>query len=178
MNKKKAPTIYIDVDGTLTEWNEKAGPDLWSLAKYIWMCVVMPNMIRAVQIIFDNWIGEVKFLTASISDEASTEKIEFLKRHIRKRLPKNSVIIVPYGQKKTDFVDATNGILIDDYTKNLFDWEEAGGAGAIKVRNNINGRNGTWNGSSVHYQQAPESIAQTILAEAYFIYNKEEIGWV
>ncbi len=171
----KPLTIYFDVDGTLTEWNENAGPDLWMLAKYIWMCVIMPNMIKAVQIVLKNWTGEVKFLTASVSPEATEEKIQFL-RKLFGEMPDDAFIIVPYGKKKTDYVDASGGILIDDFSKNLHEWEQAGGV-AIKARNNINGRQGTWKGNSVHYKQTPESIAQAILAEAYFITNKKEAGW-
>ncbi len=165
-------TVYVDVDGTLTEWNSEAGPDLWTLAKYIWMCKVMPNMIRAVILIIKA-LGKdkVRFLTASISDAASVEKKKMIRSLLERSvgdIPDDMFIIVPYGHKKTDYVDPRKGVLLDDYSKNLHDWINNGGAAAVKVRNNCNGKNGTWKGNSVHYTQTPESIARCVLAEAYF----------
>lgn len=37
------------------------------------------------------------------------------------------VILVPYTVKKTDVVDASGNILIDDCLKNLYDWEDNNG---------------------------------------------------
>ena len=50
-------------------------------------------------------------------------KVEWVRKHgIRQ-----NVIMVPYRLRKTDVVDASNNILVDDCLKNLDDWVSNGG---------------------------------------------------
>ena len=68
-------------------------------------------------------------------------------------IEKTHRVFVPYGHDKKDFVDAKDCILIDDFTQNLFSWEEAGGI-AIKYINGINSTNNSWlkhNGLTISY---------------------------
>lgn len=46
-----------------------------------------------------------------------------------------------FGKEKLSYDD----FLIDDFSRNLFDWKEYGGTG-IKYLNGANGNNGTWTG--------------------------------
>lgn len=57
-------------------------------------------------------------------------------------------IFVKYNDNKKDYIDGgitSSDYLIDDYTKNLIDWKNAGGTG-IKYLNGINHTNKTWEG--------------------------------
>ena len=157
--------IFIDFDGSLKEWNEHAGPDIWMQAKYVWSCIDMPNMVEAVKILIKKGL-EVRFLSATVSPAASIEKKACLKKMFEGvELKEYMFIFTPYGQSKTDFVNPRGNILLDDYSINCMEWEQAGGR-AIKVRNNCNGKNGKWRGISVSYKQTPESIAELITALA------------
>ena len=63
-------------------------------------------------------------------------------------------IYVKSGVSKTAYIKggiSKNDILLDDYTANLRDWEDHGGHG-IKIRNNINCKNGIWKGQIIYNQ--------------------------
>ena len=55
---------------------------------------------------------------------------------------------MPYGVNIDE-----DDILLDDYSKNLIEWVEAGGT-AIKVRNNINCSGKTWKGDTIYNQDS------------------------
>ena len=89
---------------------------------------------------------------------AEREKREVL-QELFPSLDPHNVILVPYGENKTDHVPLRvkeNDFLIDDYNKNLVYWRDAGGY-AIKFVNDINDRHGSWKGSRVEYDD-PELI--------------------
>lgn len=90
---------------------------------------------------------------------AEHEKREVL-QELFPSLDPHNVILVPYGENKTDHVPLRvkeNDFLIDDYNKNLVYWRDAGGY-AIKFVNDINDRHGSWKGSRVEYDD-PELIS-------------------
>lgn len=83
---------------------------------------------------------------------AEQEKREVL-QELFPSLDMHNVILVPYGESKTDYVPIRvkeNDFLIDDYNHNLECWRDAGGY-AIKFVNAINDRHGSWIGSKVEY---------------------------
>ena len=89
---------------------------------------------------------------------AEQEKREVL-QELFPSLDMHNVILVPYGESKTDYVPIRvkeNDFLIDDYNHNLECWRAAGGY-AIKFVNDINDRHGSWKGSKVEYDD-PELI--------------------
>ena len=76
---------------------------------------------------------------------AEQEKREIL-QDIFPSLDMHNVILVPYGESKTDYVPIRvkeNDFLIDDYTYNLECWRDAGGY-AIKFVNTIYDRHESW----------------------------------
>ena len=83
---------------------------------------------------------------------AEQEKREVL-QELLPYLAMHNVILVPYGESKTDYVPIRikeNDFLVDDYNHNLECWRDAGGY-AIKFVNAINDRHGSWIGSKVEY---------------------------
>ena len=89
---------------------------------------------------------------------AEQEKREVL-QELFPSLDMHNVILVPYGESKTDYVPIRikeNDFLVDDYNHNLECWRDAGGY-AIKFVNAINDRHGSWKGSKVEYDD-PELI--------------------
>lgn len=83
---------------------------------------------------------------------AEQEKREVL-QELFPSLDMHNVILVPYGESKTDYVPIRikeNDFLVDDYNHNLECWRDTGGY-AIKFVNAINDRHGSWIGSKVEY---------------------------
>lgn len=141
------------------------GPDRWMKSTYIWECELLQNMAAAIKLLRQSFT--VKFLSASVSPEASEEKKKYLRKNLGEDIDDDEIVIVPYGEEKTKYADPVTGLLLDDHSPNLIEWESKGGK-AIKVRNNCNAKGGKWRGNSVHYMQTPESIARAVLAQAFF----------
>ncbi len=86
----------------------------------------------------------IYILSACVDSEYCVdEKIEWLKKYLPAAF-KGNVIFTQVGQDKADAVKEKTGmqineydILVDDYSKNIFDWEKAGGTG-IKFKNSFN----------------------------------------
>ena len=71
---------------------------------------------------------EVSFLSHVNSLEEGKVKIKYLRRHFKDNI---TIIIVPKEISKTKMVHSEGAILVDDFSGNLKEWEEAGG---ISVR--------------------------------------------
>ena len=85
--------------------------------------------------------------------QALAEKNEWLDKYFN--VPVSHRLIIPYGFSKSAYIEellhrslTINDILLDDYTKNCLEWQQAGGL-AIKWLNGINGLNGKYTGPRV-----------------------------
>jgi hypothetical protein len=68
---------------------------------------------------------DIAILTHVHTIKEAVAKVKFIRKH----LSGITVIPVPKELSKTEIVNATNSILIDDYAGNLRSWEAAGGIG-------------------------------------------------
>ena len=83
------------------------------------------NSINNIKKIIDSNKFSVSILTHINSIDEIIAKTEFIRNHIEE-IP---IISVPIVLSKTNLVNPLNAILIDDYRKNLVEWEESGGMG-------------------------------------------------
>lgn len=149
--------IYFDMDGVLAKWDvEKTQADTFEDGYFLEREIdptaeILVRMLQTAK-------HDVTILSSAyVTTNARQEKSEWLKRH-HITAP---AIFVPYGMRKDSFVPNTCGvkILIDDYTKNLREWEESDPSHiGIKYRNGINGSAGTWTGLSISHDMSLESM--------------------
>ena len=142
------PRFFIDMDGTLAEWRDiKSNSELYQKGYYE---SLKPNNYLLEEV--KNLIKEGKdiYILSSFlsdSDYALKEKNIWLNKYLPE-LPVQKRIFVPYGDVKYKYLPSKITFfdyLIDDHTKNLLDWKEAGGTG-IKFLNGINHIKGVWQG--------------------------------
>ncbi len=140
--------IFIDMDGTLAEWkNVKSNDELYQKGYYESL-KPNPHLLEETKKLIQE--GKDIYILSSFlidSNYALEEKKKWLDKYLP-TLPINKRIFVPYGEIKYKYIPnkiTSNDYLIDDYTKNLLDWKEAGGTG-IKFLNGINHLNGIWQG--------------------------------
>lgn len=142
------PRFFIDMDGTLAEWRDiKSNSELYQKGYYE---SLKPNNYLLEEV--KNLIKEGKdiYILSSFlsdSDYALKEKNIWLNKYLPE-LPVQKRIFVPYGDVKYKYLPSkitSFDYLIDDHTKNLLDWKEAGGTG-IKFLNGINHIKGVWQG--------------------------------
>lgn len=150
-------TIYIDMDGVLAKWNSKATVADTHKPGYFLNREEEPGIKDLIRYLTVKGY-EVRILTAAYKDgTARTDKSRWLEDH-GIDVP---VIFVPYGQNKADYATDKQNFLIDDYSKNLREWESAGNIG-IKYYNGINGNFGTWHGHSISHLMDAQKLCTII----------------
>lgn len=156
--------LFVDMDGTLAEF--KTVDTLETLYEKDYFINLKPNenVLGAIkQLIADNDI-DVYILSAYLTDSryALEEKNAWLDKYLPE-LPQEKRLFVPCGTDKSVAVPGLirpDDYLLDDYTKNLSEWEPP--ARGIKLINGINHTNGTWQGDKIQFTHSPEEISSMI----------------
>lgn len=161
--------IFVDMDGTLTEWSYEP---MERLLEEGYFGGLEPNylMVENVNKLIEICPERVYILSAYLADSkyALEEKKEWLNKYLPGLLDENKYF-VKCGENKSEFfvknglvpIDQTD-ILIDDYTVNLLEWRENGGTG-VKFLNGINHSRGTWDGMCLDFDK---EIARGIRMES------------
>lgn len=141
--------IFIDMDGTLAEF--KPCDTLEKLYEEGYFRNLKPQMsvVEAAKELIASEEFDVYVLSAVFTDSkyALKEKNEWLDEYLPE-IPPEKRIFPPCGEDKKKYVDMKEGdLLLDDYTKNLLDWEPPGTA--IKLLNGINHSNESWDGNCI-----------------------------
>lgn len=144
------PRLFVDMDGTLADWNTNAS--MSDLRKEGYYAALTPNkgLIRALYMLRD--CVELHILTAYLIDVPYPfdDKKKWLKKYVD-FIPEKNVHMVPYGTCKAALPILRSGdVLLDDYTVNLIEWNSAQREGknlglrGIKALNGINGKPVRW----------------------------------
>ncbi len=158
--------LFVDMDGTVARFHDEVQylermfeKDFFrNLKPFEEACNAISELVRS-----GNY--DVYILSAAVDGEppyCRTEKAEWIKNNLP-GIDSSRVIFTKVGQDKANFIPdgiRSTDILLDDYTKNLLEWERAGGIG-IKAKNNINCRGlfgEPWNGALVDITQSSEQI--------------------
>ena len=148
----------LDMDDTLAHFNkEKKALERFSSEKSFFSNLEPTKLLLHIQIAIITKVidlNNIYIVSASPNEQADKDKQEWLNKYL-KALPKENVTFTRLGQNKADHFmkkyhlsskDLSNYILIDDYTKNLVEWQKLGG----KVLKYINEYNNTKKGYLKH----------------------------
>lgn len=174
------PRIFVDMDGCLAEWRNitlritseeqryavlQKMDELLKTPGYFRSLAPYENVVNAFKRLLFNY--DVYSLSCVLEANAwcnpEQEKDDWLSEFIP-NLPKDHRIFVPTGENKTDYVPGgvrPTDFLLDDFTKNLVDWQEAGGVG-IKLLNNVNETHRSWKGSTISKDISPSQIQKDL----------------
>ena len=157
--------IFIDMDGTLAEFRNVDTLEKLYEPGYFLNLQPNSNVVNAVKLLIEKADVEVYVLSAYLTDSAYAldEKNEWLDRYLPE-LKKENRIFMPCGKEKTSAVPGhirEDDFLLDDYTKNLGEWEPP--ARGIKLINDINHTHGTWEGDRIRFTHEPEILCGMIL---------------
>ena len=146
--KKTNLKLFVDMDGTLTEWRKACSIEHLYLDGYFY--TLKPN----VELIgyLNNIKNKIEVYIASsyITEKSVKEKNDWLDKYFP--IENEHRIFVPNNINKSQYIInhlkepiSKNYILLDDFTPNLIEWENAGGT-SIKALNGINRKEGKWKG--------------------------------
>ena len=136
--------IYIDMDGVQAVYGKGDTVEEMGKPGYFRSRPVQENVIELMQALnIDEHINLIILSSVFKDDHSAADKLMWL---MEQDLGDVRVVFVPEGESKAEhaFTGGLN-ILIDDFSKNLFEWESKGpGYVGIKFLNGINGTKGSW----------------------------------
>lgn len=157
--------IFVDMDGTIARFHDE-NLYLERMFEKGFFRDLKPfeNAVSAIKELVKDNTSEIFILSATVNSCSLEEKQECLDRYLPEidkehriftslNVPKSEAI----GHRLTD-----KDILIDDYNKNLLEWQKAGGT-SVKAKNNINhkGLHGElWKGDLIDITDTAESIVE------------------
>ena len=150
------------MDGVLAKWKNVSVEDTYE-SGYFANLKEEACIVEAVKAMHEKGYN-VTILSAVYQDgHAAKDKKKWLKKKGLGSIPR---IFVPYGEKKADHLEKEPeciSILVDDFSKNLREWNKAGnGFIGIKFLNGINGTKGTWAGYLVSNKMSAGQLVNAI----------------
>ena len=159
--------LFVDMDGTLAEFRQIDELEKLYEEDYFRSLAPHENVVEAIRnIVREHPEIEVNILSAVLMDSqyALQEKNDWLDQYLPEITAENR-IFVPCGSDKKEGIPGgirNNDFLLDDYTKNLNDWEPP--ARGIKLLNSINHTRGSWAHDRIRFDRNPESLAKSIVS--------------
>ena len=118
-------TYYFDMDGVLANFHkEKYSYANASSREWVANLAPFTENIKVVKELIHNG-DEVYILSKSATEQAKEGKFEWLKKYLPE-IPKENIIIIVGNGKKVDYIQTSDGILIDDDIKNVRPWRKSG----------------------------------------------------
>lgn len=163
--------LFWDLDGVCAKWNNEASleetymPGYFAHREYQWNAIwAMYGFAQAHPEIPTSILSHYYPNGHALADKH--QWCDFMGYICALYYPNANInrIFVPYGTSKYLFIEPspnTVNILIDDYTKNLLEWEKAGYSG-IKFLNGINHTRRTWQGAMISHTDTTEEIIKKI----------------
>lgn len=166
MNEQRQ-RLFVDMDGTLAVFKPVDEMETLYEKGYFLNLTPQENVVEAIREIATNHSEiEVNILSAYLTDSkyALQEKNEWFDRHLPE-IDSDHRIFVPCGTDKKEGIREgirSNDFLLDDYTKNLNEWQPP--ARGIKLLNGINHTRGSWPHDRLRYDREPSALADSILS--------------
>ena len=166
--KQEKKRLFVDMDGVLAVFRPVNQLEKLYERKYFLELPPQSEVIRAVKELIRMGEYEVYILSAVLSDSryALEEKNLWLDMYLPE-VPIERRLFPSCGTDKKQAIEGgvkSTDVLIDDYTKNLLQWDPPGSG--LKLLNGINHTRGTWKGASVSLERVSEELAAKVqLAE-------------
>lgn len=159
--------LFVDMDGTLAVFKPVDEMETLYEEGYFLNLTPQENVVEAIrEIVTKHPEIEVNILSAYLTDSkyALQEKNKWLDKYLPE-IDKDHRIFVPCGTDKKEGIREgirSNDFLLDDYTKNLNEWQPP--ARGIKLLNGINHTRGTWPYDRLRHDRESKNLASCIVS--------------
>lgn len=142
--------IFLDMDGTLARFNVKNALARFENEKGFFANLLAYKGIEGINEMIKE--ENVYIISASPNVYADMDKKTWLKRYLP-NLNNENILLCRNGQNKAKFIENKlnikidqNCYLLDDYTRNLIEWEQAGGIGIKRITKVSDNSRKLWKG--------------------------------
>lgn len=141
--------IFLDLDGTLAKFNVRNALQRFDNEIGFFAKLGAYKGIETINELAKN--GNVYIISASPNKQADFDKMTWIEKYLN-NIPKANRLICRVGENKAEYLK-TKGIqidkncyLLDDYTKNLTEWETVGGVGIKRITKCADNSTKKWTG--------------------------------
>ena len=145
--------IFLDLDGTLARFNVRNALERFATEKGFFANLKAYKNIELINEMAKE--GNVYIISASPNLQADKDKIEWLKKYLPNVKIEN-IVLCRLGENKAKIIKTqlnitinNDTILLDDYTKNLTEWESAGGVGIKRLTTVSDNSRKLWKGLTI-----------------------------
>ena len=155
--------IFLDMDGTIARFNVRN-----ALQRFATELDFFKNLLPYKNIGKIDKLAlkrNIYIITASPNIRCDIDKMLWLRKYLP-NLPLENIVICRIGDNKAEIIKQKLGFdinaetyLLDDYTKNLVEWETAGGVGVKRLTSVADNSTGKWKGLTITDLAELESLA-------------------
>lgn len=145
--------IFIDMDGTIARFNIKNALQNFATQQDFFSKLKAYKNINSINELAK--CGNIYIISASPNENADIHKIIWLQKYLP-NLKKENITICRIGENKAKVIQEKYNItidntcmLLDDYTKNLIEWEEYGGKGIKRITSVADNSRKLWKGLQI-----------------------------
>lgn len=145
--------IFLDLDGTLARFNVRNALKRFENEIGFFENLLPYKNIEEIDKLANK--RNVYIISASPNLHCDLEKMLWVKKYLPS-LPTENIVICRVGENKAEIIKQKLGVdinaetyLLDDYTKNLVEWETAGGVGVKRLTSVADNSTGKWKGLTI-----------------------------
>ena len=149
--------IFLDLDGTLARFNVRNALERFDKEEGFFAKLKAYKNIEVVNELAKT--NKLFIISASPNEQADKDKMKWIKRYLP-NICLNNITICRIGENKAKIIQDKYNIeidnecyLLDDYTKNLKEWESFGGKGIKRLTDVSDNSRKLWKGFELHHLQ-------------------------
>lgn len=142
--------IFLDLDGTLAKFNVPNALKRFETEKGFFARLGAYKGIEKINEMAKQ--GNIYIISASPNMYADLDKKKWIKKYLN-NIPANNIVLCRIGENKARKIENKYNIkidkdcfLLDDYTKNLIEWETVGGTGIKRITTVSDNSTKKWKG--------------------------------
>ena len=145
--------LFLDLDGTLARFNVRNALKRFDNEKGFFANLKAYKHIEVINTLA--LTNDIYIISASPNEQADNDKMIWLKKYLP-NIKDNNITLCRIGENKGSIIETkyqmvinNNCYLLDDYTKNLIEWESLGGTGIKRLTSVADNSGKLWQGLEI-----------------------------
>ena len=145
--------LFLDLDGTLARFNVRNALKRFDNEKGFFANLKASKHIEVINTLA--LTNDIYIISASPNEQADNDKMIWLKKYLP-NIKDSNITLCRIGENKGSIIETKyqmvinhNCYLLDDYTKNLIEWESLGGTGIKRLTSVADNSRKLWQGLEI-----------------------------